>query len=70
MRLIDDAGRVAREAWSMWGVYVTVALGAIDQGLYLFAPAERSPTWGLLVMVTGAATGLARVWDQGLNRGK
>ena len=69
MKLIDNAGSVAKRAWSMRMIYASVVLGAIDVSLPFFAPAESSRVFGLLSVLVGVAAGVSRVVSQpGLSR--
>lgn len=64
MKLIGDAARIARRAWSMRLIYASVVLGAIDMALPYFAPEKPSRLFGLLSVVVGIGAGVARLVAQ------
>ena len=64
MKLIDDAMHIARRAWSMRLIYVSVVTGAVDVALPYFAPEHPSRVFGLLSVVVGVAAGVARLVPQ------
>jgi hypothetical protein len=64
MQLIDDARAVARRAWSMRFIYVSVVLGAVDAAMPFFAPEKPSRAFGLLAVATTIAAGIARLVAQ------
>ena len=64
MKLIDNAGKIAKHAWSMRMIYASVVLGAIDVALPFFAPEQPSRVFGVLSVLVGIAAGVARVWRQ------
>ena len=71
LRLIDDAATIARRAWSMRLIYLSVVLGAIDVALPFFAPGEPSMVFGVLSVLVGIAAGVARLIPQPrMHRGK
>ena len=71
MRLIEDAAKIARRAWSMRLIYASVILGFVDVALPFFAPEQPSRAFGVLSVVVGIAAGIARLIPQpGMRRGK
>ena len=64
MKLIDDAGKIARHAWSMRMIYASVILGAIDVAMPFLAPEQPSRVFGVLSVAVGIAAGVARVVSQ------
>lgn len=69
MRLIDDAAKIARRAWSMRLIYASVLLGAVDMAMPYFAPDKPSRAFGLLSLLVGASAGVARIVAQPKMRG-
>lgn len=64
MKLVDDAARIARRAWSMRLIYASVVLGAVDVAMPYFAPEQPSRTFGLLSVVVGIGAAGARLVAQ------
>jgi hypothetical protein len=64
MRLINDAAKIARRAWSMRLIYASVILGAVDVALPFFAPEQPSRAFGVLSVLVGIGAGVARVVSQ------
>ena len=69
MKLVDDAARIARRAWSMRLIYASVLLGAVDMAMPYFAPEKPSRAFGFLSLVVGASAGIARLVAQPKMRG-
>ena len=64
LRLIDDAATIARRAWSMRLIYLSVVLGAIEVAMPFLAPEQPSRIFGLLSVLVGIGAGIARVVSQ------
>lgn len=62
--LIDDASKVARRAWSMRLIYVSILLGAVDMAMPYFEPEQPSRAFGALAMIVSVAAGVARLVAQ------
>ncbi len=69
MNLIEDAARIARRAWSMRLIYVSILLGACDMAMPYFAPEKPSRAFGALALLVTAAAGVARLVAQPKMRG-
>ncbi|MGK7653139.1 lysozyme [Roseovarius sp. B08] len=71
MKLVKNAGRIARRAHSMWGVYLTIAILAVPELIYWATGIDTPPwLWWLLALLVAAYTGFGRVVDQGIDRDK
>lgn len=64
MKLIPNAGKVAKRASSMWLIYGGVALQVAD----LVVPQLGLPNW-VAIAVTAAAAGARLVKQEGLSHG-
>ena len=64
MKLINNAAKVARNAWSMRMIYLSVISGALEVTLPLFAPAVSTKAFAVISLIAAILAGIARVTAQ------
>lgn len=64
MKFLGDAALIARRAWSMRFLYLSVVSGALDVALPLFAPTMDSRAFAWLSLIAAIAASISRVVAQ------
>lgn len=70
MKPIKDAALIARRAWSMRFIYLSVVTGALDVALPLFQSTMDSRAFAWVSLGAAIAAGIARVTAQPNMSGK
>ncbi|MFV1626868.1 hypothetical protein VWY34_14110 [Phaeobacter sp. JH20_02] len=64
MKLTHDWQKIALEAWSMWGLYLMIALSVVQAVLPFFEAGIPSQIYSGLMIALAGLTAVARVMTQ------